>query len=525
MSIAKRDFFNLLKVSIESINPGQLIRNSVQKKNSNLKIEKNFLFKNQILINDLNLKKNVYIAAFGKAAYGMAIQMEEIIGEHLCRAIAILPFNHPLNSNQTKIEFFFGGKFNLPDQDSVLATKKIFEMVSNLTENDVFIALVSGGGSALLALPEDFTQNEAHNLEIKLETIKTLVKSGANINDLNIVRSSLSKVKNGKLSLLAHPATTIALVISDVIDDPLEIISSGPCCAQSVCYPNKQAKKALEILKKFNILDKIPEEVVNFLTKKISDQSEKKFENFLSNQRVSNFLIGNNKLATMALMKELEKECYSNVFRVLLSNSLSGEAQCIGSILALFTYLLIQIRYKKINWIESVSKLDEFIKSQISKKFENDCDRMIKIFYEKIFMDKILKEKILSEKKFKLCLISGGETTVNMSNCETIGKGGRNQEMTLAFEHCFTMLMQNSQYVELDCLFSSYGSDGIDGPTDAAGAYFIYEKNSSTFNKQELEKHLERHDSYNYFCNNDRLIATGPTGTNVSDLQILLIYF
>ena len=523
MSIAKRDFFNLLKVSIESINPSQLIRNSVQRQNSNLIIDKKFLFKNQILFNNLCLKKNVYIAAFGKAAYKMALEMEKIIGEHLCRAIAVLPSNYPAKTTQSKIEFYFGGKFNLPDHDSVMATKKIFQMASHLSETDVFIALVSGGGSALLALPENFTQSEDFNLELKLKTIQMLVKSGADINDLNTVRSCLSQVKNGKLCLLAHPATTIALIISDVIDDPLEIISSGPCCAYSVFHPNNQTQKALQVLKKLNILDTVPKEIVNFLNEKASDKIGLEIKNFLGNQKVCNFLIGNNKLATLALMEELKKEMYANDFRVMLTNSLSGEAQCIGFIFGVFSFLLLQMKDKKIDWIQNESEFSRLIKNRI-ENFQHENQSLIKILYSEIFLDKNFKEKILSEEKVKLCVISGGETTVNMTKCQNVGKGGRNQEMTLAFEYSFTKLMQNNKLNGLDLLFSSFGSDGIDGPTESAGAYYLYE-NNKIFDQKELNDYLERHDSYNYFAKYDRLINIGPTGTNVSDLQILLINF
>lgn len=523
MSVAKRDFFNLLKVSIESINPSQLIRNSVHRQNSNLIIDKNFIFKNQNLINNLCLKNNVYIAAFGKAAYDMALEMEKTIGEHLCRAIAVLPFNLPVKTVQSKIEFYSGGKFNLPDQDSVMATKKISQMVSHLGQNDVFIALVSGGGSALLALPENFTPHEDYNLELKLKTIKILVKSGADINDLNTVRSCLSQVKNGKLCYLAHPATTIALIISDVIGDPLEIISSGPCCAYSLYHPNSQAQKAINVLKKLNILDKVPKEIVYFLAQKTSDKIDSEIKFFFENQRVCNFLIGNNKLATLAIMEELRKEAYENDYRVMLTNSLSGEAQSIGFIFGVFSFLLLQMKDKKIDWVKNELDLTELIKSRV-ENFQPDNHSLVKILYSKIFLDSNLKEKILGGKKVKFCVISGGETTVNMANCKDIGKGGRNQEMTLAFEYSFTRLMQNNQLIGLDLLFSSFGSDGIDGPTDAAGAYYLFEKNK-IFNQKELIDYLDAHDSYNYFAKYDRLITIGPTGTNVSDLQILLINF
>lgn len=161
---------------------------------------------------------------------------------------------------------------------------------------------------------------------------------------------------------------------------------------------------------------------------------------------------------------------------------------------------------------------------------------------EKCILNKFLKEIINNDsfrpnflghdkigKTTKLCLIAGGETTVtggdiNLMTSQT-SKGGRCQEMTLSFENAIkTLLDQTSDGFSL--LFSSFGSDGIDGPTDAAGAIFLKEASEDMqSNNDEINEFLSRHDSYNYFFKYDRLIKIGPTGTNVSDIQILLFEF
>ncbi|CAF0809031.1 unnamed protein product [Brachionus calyciflorus] len=517
MSNSKKDFFRLFKTAIDSINSAKLIRNSVIRSGSTIKIPKNFLFNEQKFKNEceFTLNKNVYIAAFGKAALGMALEMEKIIGNDLVNGIAIIPFNDweriKTSKFDTKINFFFGGKFNMPDQDSVSATKKIFKMVSELKETDLFIALVSGGGSALLTLPENITNDEIENFNLKISTIKTLVKSGVTINELNTVRSCLSQVKNGKLSYLAHPAQTISLVISDVIDDPLDIISSGPCCVKSVGSPSEQAKKALRILEKYELVNKVPQEVIEFLKSKISSEIDLNIEEFIKDERVYNYLIGKNRLATMAVYNDLECDFYENDFREVLTNSLNGEAKIIGSLYAIMSYFIIGLKQKKINLfkdkneilelVQNIKNQGSFFSSGIDK---NELNQIVDIFYGKIFSNLKFQDVILRDKdRVKIGLISGGETTVNMRECNTIGKGGRNQELTLAFD---------------------FGSDGIDGPTDAAGAYYLYDSNFVR-NTQEMLEFLSIHDSYNYFLKYDRLLKTGSTGTNVSDLNLLLINF
>lgn len=199
----------------------------------------------------------------------MSLQIEELLGQHLVEGIAIVPFseaktyfdtnNDELFKNNRqiipkqglKMKYFYGAANNLPDGDSVNATKQIYALCDRLTKNDVLLALISGGGSALLALPVDYHNPNIHNeenLETKLDTIKALVKSGATINQLNTVRSCLSAVKGGRLALKALPARVISLEISDVIDDPLEIISSAPTCIELAMHKQDQAKKALEIV-------------------------------------------------------------------------------------------------------------------------------------------------------------------------------------------------------------------------------------------------------------------------------------
>lgn len=112
------------------------------------------------------------------------------------------------------------------------------------------------------------------------------------------------------------------------------------------------------------------------------------------------------------------------------------------------------------------------------------------------------------------------------ANVIEASKGGRNQEVTLAFEFLFGELTAREDHKSsVEILFSSFGTDGSDGPTDAAGAYYEYPADCTEFDASFIHHFLAKHDSYHYFEGQKRLLKTGPTGTNVSDLQILLIKF
>lgn len=366
------------------------------------------------------------------------------------------------------------------------------------------ICLISGGGSALLSLPVDIigNKNNETNLKLKLETIKAIVSAGCNINQLNTVRSCLSMVKAGQLAEICQ-AKIISLIISDVIDDKLDVISSGPTFSVEKA---EKFKKSIDLICNCNLRDKIPAEVIDYLERNVNSTSKSQ-----NTPHVYHYLIGNNKYATDSI---LNNELLSGYYKRNLTNSLQGEAKIIGSIYACLAFILIT--KQDVNELESIINKTDFLSissAEISHNFD-----LLKLFLERIETD---------DSK-KLCLISGGETTVKFN--ETVNnscKGGRNMEMTLAFEYVLNKLVPTSRNVttRYELLFSSFGTDGIDGPTDSAGAYYQIDSNNLVeTNLDEMNAYLSNHDSYRYYLNKERLLLTGPTGTNVSDVQCLLIH-
>ncbi|MBP9717844.1 DUF4147 domain-containing protein [Candidatus Gracilibacteria bacterium] len=141
----------------------------------------------------------------------------------------------------------------LPTIEGVKKTKRIIDVAKKLTEKDLAIVLVSGGGSAMFVQPA-----QGISLKDKIATTKALLMCGATINEINTVRKHLSQVKGGRLAALLSPATIQAFVISDVVGNDLSTIASGPLVADKSTF-----KDAVEIIKKYHA--KIPKKVLHYL--------------------------------------------------------------------------------------------------------------------------------------------------------------------------------------------------------------------------------------------------------------------
>ena len=300
---------------------------------------------------------------------------------------------------------------------------------------------------------------EGITLRDKQETTRLLLESGAAIAEINCIRKHLSSVKGGNFAKMACPARMINLILSDVVGDRLEAIASGITAPDPSTF-----REAFDTLKKYRLVDKVPSAVKRTIESGIRGtlpetpkEGDPAFEN------VENILVGNNLVACRAAEAHGRKLGYD---ARILTSSLTGEAR------------------------------------EIAK------------FFASIAKD---LEKGISEFKKPALLISGGETTVTIRGK---GKGGRNQEMALAF---LADLLDGS--VDLGSIsFLSAGTDGADGPTDAAGAFVssgIEEKMEGLGLK--ADDFLDTNDSYRFFEATDHLFKTGPTGTNVCDIQLLIV--
>ncbi|MEN6446508.1 MAG: glycerate kinase [Syntrophaceae bacterium] len=300
---------------------------------------------------------------------------------------------------------------------------------------------------------------EGISLEDTREVTKILLDCGADIKEINCIRKHLSRVKGGHFARISHPARMINLILSDVVGDRLDTIASGITVADNTTFA-----QARDILRKYHLEDRVPASITGLIQSGVDGNipdTPKEGDPVFGN--VVNVLLGNNLSACRSARRRGEELGYH---AHVLTSSLTGEAR------------------------------------EIAK------------FFTSIARD---LEKGISEFKKPALIITGGETTVTIRGK---GKGGRNQEMALAF---LADLVDGS--VDLGSIsFLSAGTDGNDGPTDAAGAFV------SSGIKENMERlglkaddFLGNNDSYHFFEATDHLFKTGPTGTNVCDIQLLIV--
>lgn len=336
-----------------------------------------------------------------------------------------------------------------PDSDGVAASRRILELARAADQKSLLLLLVSGGGSALLTSPA-----EGITLEEKQETSRLLMEAGADIHQLNTVRKHLSQIKGGRLAALAHPARLITLAISDVPGDRPDVIASGPA------YPDPTTfQDALAVLGQLGITARVPAPVRERLERGAAGavaETPKPDDPIFSS--VTTVVAARNLDALQAAARAAR---HRGVKVRILEDPVCGEARQAG-------YGLAQLAMAE-------------------------------------------RERLAPGER--LCLMSGGETTVRVTGK---GKGGRNQELALAF----ALAIEGKQGITL----LSAGTDGIDGPTDATGG--VVDGATATRARSaglDPDRFLADNDAYPLLDACGALLKTGPTGTNVMDLQMAIL--
>eukprot|EP00045_Choanoeca_perplexa_P003570 m.31982 g.31982 ORF g.31982 m.31982 type:complete len:445 (-) comp12115_c0_seq1:43-1377(-) len=240
------------------------------------------------------LQHNLTIIGFGKAVAHLAngLLTDPAIESHVQQGILSVPEGLDtslLTAIPARVQLCPGAKHNLPDENSLATTQAIVTMAASLQASDVVLVLISGGGSALLSLP----QSPISLVEYR-ETIRALAGAGAPIEELNAVRTCLSQVKGGKLAALCQPAQVVSLIISDVVGDPLPSIASGPTVATEVPLTD-----ALAILSKYDVLGSVASSVRDVLQR---DQLS------VISALATNIIIGNNRLALLGAATSMSKQ-------------------------------------------------------------------------------------------------------------------------------------------------------------------------------------------------------------------------
>jgi len=304
----RADALAILASAVKSADPYELMHKCVRFEGEKLHIsgegEKSL---------HVELRGKVRVVAFGKASLGMARAIEEILNVE--EGIVVIPRGQ--HGEKPKSFEVFEASHPVPDESSVHAAEKALEIARKCEKNDIFIALISGGGSSLLAKPA-----EGLTLEDKKEVTELLLKSGCTVSELNVVRKKISAVKGGKLAEAAMPAKTLALILSDVIGDPVDAIASGPTAEDTSTF-----SEAKGVLEKYGLWARIPESVRNFIERGLSEERRRKHKKRISNAQ--NIIIGNNLVATRAAEEEARARGYNTL---LLTTHLEGESREVAKV-------------------------------------------------------------------------------------------------------------------------------------------------------------------------------------------------
>jgi len=277
----KKDCLEILESGLQAANPENIIPK--------------YVTPNEIKIGDNTIKiekySNIYSVAFGKAGDSMTRALNAIIP--IKSGIVVIPKGSKSRIKGKKFQIF-NSRHPKPDQTSVKAAKEVMKFVQNKRSDELIIFLVSGGGSSLLAMPDDIT------LDDKIYVTNLLLKSGATIQEFNCIRKHLSKIKGGRL-VENMKCQGISLVMSDVEGDDLSSIASGTTYMDNTTFAD-----ALDIIEKYKLKRKMPLEVLQVLEKGL----QKEETEIPKKAKIENYIVANNKDCLEAMQKTAEKMGY-----------------------------------------------------------------------------------------------------------------------------------------------------------------------------------------------------------------------
>ncbi len=441
--MSPRDVFErVLQAALGAVEPARAVRASLRFEDG------------AIVVGDRRYDPSSYrralVVGAGKASAPMAAAAEQVLyaAGLPVSGVVTVRYGHVAPTRWVRIH---EAGHPMPDEQSVAGSRAIATLLADTTEQDFVLCLISGGGSALLTLPD-----ESVALDDLRRTTDALLRSGATINEINTVRKHVDTVKGGGLARLAAPATTVALILSDVVGNPLDAIASGPTVPDTTTWFD-----AAGVFDRYALWDSAAASIARRIRAGVDGQipdtpkaGDRLFE------RVQTIVVGSNLLACEAAAAEAER---NGLASLVLTTYVEGEAREAARVLA---GLLREV-------------------DASGHPLSRPC-----------------------------CLVAGGETTVTVRGR---GKGGRNQELALAAAWPLRGLA--------DVLLASVGTDGSDGPTDAAGAVV----DGTTLDRArqlglDAAAFLADNDSYVFFDRLGDLVRTGPTNTNVNDVVLLFAF-
>lgn len=396
---------------------------------------------------DLRRYAHIYVVGTGKAGATMVQGLESVLDGRLSAGAVTVKYDHLAPVRYVTL---YEAGHPIPDAAGVRGAEAIVQLAQQAGADDLVFCLLSGGGSALLPAP-----SPGISLAEKQQLTSLMLECGASVDEINVIRKHISRLKGGQLAQLVTPATLITLVLSDVVGDRLDAIASGPTVPDPSTFQN-----CLDIVMHYNLLTRLPESIRTRLQRgQAGAEPETPKPHTAVFARCQTVIIGSNRIALQMACTTAQDLGYTTL---LLSSSVQGEAREVARVYA-----------------------------AIAQEIRRSGAPLAP----------------------PACVLAGGEPTVTLRGD---GKGGRNQELALATALDITDLE--------GVVLLSGGTDGTDGPTDAAGAW----ADGQTVARARTlgldpESYLRRCDSYHFFAALDDLLITGPTGTNVMDMHLLLV--
>ena len=390
---------------------------------------------------DLGSYSRALVVSFGKAAHRMAEALSQHLGSTIGGIIADPnPPPHQLSGYR-----YFSGSHPHPNAESVHGAEAILKALKKLGPQSLALFLISGGGSSVVETPID----QELSLEDLITTYRVLVHSGAPIAQINAIRKHLSAVKGGRMAQAAAEAQQVSILVSDVPENSLDALSSGPTMPDS-----STVEDCYRIAQEHGMLENFPLSVRELFERRALEETAKPDDPVFARPR----------------------------WWCVLSNSTAEKAAATAA-----------------------------AGHGFAVEIDHSCDDWD---YQKAAGYLLNRLRRLRQSVSKVCIISGGELTVKVT--DDAGRGGRNQHFVL---DCVSKIAGKNLIV------LSAGTDGIDGNSPAAGAV----ADGTTLERAratgiDVADHLKRFDSFPVFEKLGDAILTGPTGTNVRDLRILLAY-
>lgn len=455
---------HILEAALRAVDPLEAVKNHLSVAGNTLRIgTQNY---------PLDEIERILVVGGGKAGTPMAAAVHGMLGDRITAGAINVKYGHTAGAGGWRVRFGHGGEtvrvpvpaetgpiriteagHPVPDAAGQAGAERIVALLSGLTPRDLVLVLISGGGSALLPFPAK---------GISLADYQTLtgllLRCGADITEINVVRKHCSRLQGGQLARLAWPAQVATLILSDVVGTPLDAIASGPTVPDHSTFADAWA-----VLERYAIVDQVPDSVRTHLRQGVAGlipdtpkAGDPPFE------RVNNVVIGDNLIAGRAAVTKAER---LGMRGLLLTTFIQGEAREVGC---------------------AVAGLAQGIATGQSSITP------------------------------PACLAMGGETTVTLRGD---GLGGRNQELALAAAIALDgyLLPEGTQVAVV-----SLGTDGTDGPTDAAGGIATADSLARA-RKMGVDARaaLANNDSYRFLSALGDLVITGPTQTNVNDLILV----